>query len=126
MKWRVIPFEENDAFINMAIDEAVSESVKKGMMPTIRFYGWKPSAVSIGCFQSLNDDVLQANRRGHRVEATRRAVKLLRQAGFKIHAHWMPNLYGSNPELDIQDYQKMFEDADFRPDELKVYPCSLL
>ena len=77
-------------------------------------------------FQSLNDDVLQANRRGHRVEATRRAVKLLRQAGFKIHAHWMPNLYGSNPELDIQDYQKMFEDADFRPDELKVYPCSLI
>jgi len=81
--------------------------------------------VQIG-FQSLNDDVLQANRRGHRVEATRRAVKLLRQAGFKIHAHWMPNLYGSNPELDIQDYQKMFEDADFRPDELKVYPCSLI
>src|SRR5690606_9927962 len=53
-------------------------------------------------FQSLNDDVLIANRRGHRVDATRRAVKLLRQAGFKIHAHWMPNLYGSNPDLDIE------------------------
>lgn len=81
--------------------------------------------VQIG-FQSLNDDVLAANRRGHRVEATRRAVELLRKAGFKIHAHWMPNLYGSNPELDIQDYHKMFEDPDFRPDELKIYPCSLI
>lgn len=81
--------------------------------------------VQIG-FQSLNDDVLTANRRGHRVDATRRAVKLLRKAGFKIHAHWMPNLYGSNPELDIQDYHKMFEDPDFRPDELKIYPCSLI
>ncbi|MGB7342203.1 MAG: tRNA uridine(34) 5-carboxymethylaminomethyl modification radical SAM/GNAT enzyme Elp3 [Phototrophicaceae bacterium] len=81
--------------------------------------------VQIG-FQSLNDDVLAANRRGHRVAATRRAVHLLRQAGFKIHAHWMPNLYGSNPELDIADYRKMFEDPDFRPDELKVYPCSLI
>lgn len=81
--------------------------------------------VQIG-FQSLNDDVLAANRRGHRVAATRRAVKLLRKAGFKIHAHWMPNLYGSNPELDVADYRKMFAEPDFRPDELKVYPCSLI
>lgn len=81
--------------------------------------------VQIG-FQSLSDDVLRKNRRGHTVAATRRAVKLLRQAGFKIHAHWMPNLYGSDPEADIEDYRKMFGDPDFRPDELKVYPCSLI
>lgn len=81
--------------------------------------------VQIG-FQSLNDTVLRKNKRGHTVTATRRAVKLLRQAGFKIHAHWMPNLYGSSPDEDIADYRKMFDDADFRPDELKVYPCSLI
>ncbi len=81
--------------------------------------------IQIG-FQSLNDDVLRLNRRGHRVAATRHAVRLLRQAGFKIHAHWMPNLYGSTPELDIQDYERMFSDPDFCPDELKVYPCSLI
>lgn len=81
--------------------------------------------VQIG-FQSLNDRVLKLNKRGHTVAATRRAVKLLRQAGFKIHAHWMPNLYGSTPEEDIADYHRMFEDADFRPDELKIYPCSLI
>jgi elongator complex protein 3 len=81
--------------------------------------------VQIG-FQSLNDDVLRKNRRGHTVAATRRAVRMLRQMGFKIHAHWMPNLYGSSPVLDIEDYARMFSDADFRPDELKVYPCSLI
>ncbi len=81
--------------------------------------------VQIG-FQSLNDKVLRMNKRGHTVAATRRAVKLLRQAGFKIHAHWMPNLYGSSPDEDIEDYRTMFADADFRPDELKVYPCSLI
>ncbi len=81
--------------------------------------------VQIG-FQSLNDTVLRLNKRGHTVAATRRAVKLLRQAGFKIHAHWMPNLYGSSPEADIEDYRRMFDDPDFRPDELKVYPCSLI
>lgn len=81
--------------------------------------------VQIG-FQSLDDTVLKLNKRGHTVAATRRAVKLLRQAGFKIHAHWMPNLYGSTPETDIADYKLMFDDPDFRPDELKIYPCSLI
>lgn len=81
--------------------------------------------VQIG-FQSLNDTVLDMNKRGHDVAASRRAVKLLRKAGFKIHAHWMPNLYGSSPENDIADYEKMFGDPDFRPDELKIYPCSLI
>jgi len=57
-KWRVVGLEVHDGFMNMAIDEAVSEGVSKGISPpTIRFYRWKPSAVSIGCFQSLLDEV---------------------------------------------------------------------
>ncbi|NOG52047.1 MAG: radical SAM protein [Chloroflexi bacterium] len=70
--------------------------------------------VQIG-FQSLNDHVLRVNRRGHDVAATRRAVALLRRAGFKIHAHWMPNLYGSDPDADIADYQRMFNDPGLLP-----------
>ena len=81
--------------------------------------------VQIG-FQSLNDRVLELNKRGHDVAATRRAVALLRRAGFKIHAHWMPNLYGSAPADDLEDYERLFDDPDFRPDELKIYPCSLI
>ncbi|HEX9817803.1 MAG TPA: tRNA uridine(34) 5-carboxymethylaminomethyl modification radical SAM/GNAT enzyme Elp3 [Patescibacteria group bacterium] len=76
--------------------------------------------------QSLQDEVLTKNHRGHDVAATRRAFRLLRQAGFKIHAHWMANLYGSNPELDKQDFELLFSDPDFAPDELKIYPCSLV
>jgi elongator complex protein 3 len=76
--------------------------------------------------QSLQDSVLQKNKRGHNVEATRRAFKLLRKAGFKIHAHWMANLYGSSVEQDQKDYDLLFQDPDFKPDELKVYPCSLI
>ncbi len=77
-------------------------------------------------FQSLSDKVLTLNKRGHDVQTTRDAVNLLRKAGFKIHAHWMPNLFGSTPKLDIEDFEKMFTDGDFMPDELKVYPCSLI
>lgn len=77
-------------------------------------------------FQSLQDTVLAMNKRGHDVAATRRAVRLLRLAGFKIHAHWMANLHGSTVALDKKDYATLFSDPDFRPDELKIYPCSLI
>jgi elongator complex protein 3 len=92
---------------------------------TVRMRRLGVTKVQIG-YQSLSDEVLRLNHRGHDVAATRRAMKLLRQAGFKIHAHWMPNLYGSSPEKDIADYRRMFSQADFRPDELKIYPCSLI
>jgi elongator complex protein 3 len=77
-------------------------------------------------FQSLDDQVLAANKRGHDVATTRRAVGLLRRAGFKIHAHWMPNLLGATPEGDVADFERLFADPGLRPDELKVYPCSLI
>lgn len=76
--------------------------------------------------QSLQDQVLELNQRGHNVAASRRAMNLLRRAGFKIHAHWMPNLYGSSVKKDIKDYHTLFTDPDFKPDELKIYPCSLI
>ncbi len=58
MKWRVVELETHDAYLNMAIDEAVSEDIMNGSSPpTIRFYTWKPGAVSIGCFQSMKDEV---------------------------------------------------------------------
>lgn len=81
--------------------------------------------VQIG-FQSLSDEVLAKNHRGHDVAATRRAVALLRAAGFKLHAHWMPNLHGSDPAADVADFARIFDDPDFRPDELKIYPTSLI
>jgi len=38
----------------------------------------------------------------------------------------MPNLYGSTPDEDVVDFARLFDDVDFRPDELKIYPCSLI
>lgn len=76
--------------------------------------------------QSLDDAILAANRRGHGVDATRRAFALLRRAGFKLHAHWMANLLGATPESDRADFARLFDEPAYRPDELKLYPCSLI
>ncbi|MDO5561375.1 MAG: tRNA uridine(34) 5-carboxymethylaminomethyl modification radical SAM/GNAT enzyme Elp3 [bacterium] len=81
--------------------------------------------VQIGV-QSVNDHVLSANQRGITRAQNARAFALLRLFGFKIHAHFMANLYGSTPEQDIQDYQDFMTSADFLPDEVKIYPCSLI
>ncbi len=76
--------------------------------------------------QSLDEDVLAANRRGHGLAETRRAFALLRRAGFKLHVHWMANLLGATPESDRRGFPKLFGDEAYRPDELKLYPCSLI
>ncbi len=76
--------------------------------------------------QSLDDRILALNKRGHTVADTRRALTLLRAAGFKIVVHWMPNLYGATPDSDYQDFLRLWEDPAIRPDELKIYPTTLL
>ena len=70
--------------------------------------------------QSLDDRILDMNKRGHDVECTRQATALLRAAGFKIVLHWMPNLLGATPESDREDFAKFW--GDFCPDEIKIYP----
>ncbi len=81
--------------------------------------------VQIGV-QSLDDEILTLNGRGHDVAAVRRALGLLRTAGFKLHLHWMPNLFGATPQSDRADFARFFDDEAIRPDEMKIYPCSLM
>jgi elongator complex protein 3 (tRNA carboxymethyluridine synthase) len=76
--------------------------------------------------QSTDDAILEMNRRGHTVAETRRAVRLLRLAGFKLHLHWMPNLLGATPESDREDFRRLWVDPELRPDEIKIYPCMLI
>ena len=46
-----------DAFTNMAIDEAICKMHYLIKKPTVRFYSWKPAAISIGYFQGLTEEV---------------------------------------------------------------------
>jgi len=73
--------------------------------------------------QSLNNIVLKKNLRGHGINETILATKLLKNAGFKICYHMMPNLPGSNLEKDEKMFTELFNNPDFQPDFLKIYPC---
>ncbi len=71
--WRLLKLETRNAFMNMAIDEAVLKARIARMVPnTLRFYRWKPSAVSIGRFQKVSEEVYVENCRRHGVDIVRR------------------------------------------------------
>jgi lipoate-protein ligase A len=71
--WRLLKFGTYNAYMNMAIDEAILEARIKGLAPnTLRFYRWNPSAISIGRFQKIEDEVYLENCRKHGVDVVRR------------------------------------------------------
>lgn len=72
MKWRLIEQQAYGAAMNMAIDQSICESaaLEKGH-PTIRFYKWLPSSVSIGAYQSHDDIDFEACKRTG-IQAVRR------------------------------------------------------
>jgi len=72
--------------------------------------------------QHLDDKILKLNRRGHTTEQTIKATKLLKQAGFKIDYHLMPDLPGSTPKKDLKMFKQLFTDENFQPDQIKIYP----
>jgi elongator complex protein 3 len=80
--------------------------------------------IQIG-IQSLSNKILTKNRIGRKNDSVKNAFKLLRRMGFKIHGHWMPNLYGSTVKRDIKEYRKLWS-KDYSPDELKIYPTSII
>ncbi len=73
MSWRLLGYHKKSAFENMAIDEAIfRETIKNKKSPTLRFYGWCPSAVSIGYFQDLKNEIDFGQCRRSGVDIVRR------------------------------------------------------
>jgi len=76
--------------------------------------------------QTLDDEIYRLVRRGHQVEDVVKATTLLKEHGFKVHYHWMPGLPGSTPERDLELSARLFSDARFKPDGLKLYPTMVV
>ena len=71
--WRLVKLETHDAYTNMAIDEAMLTARTRNLAPnTIRFYRWNPSAVSIGKFQNIENEVQLDKCKKYGVDVVRR------------------------------------------------------
>ena len=76
--------------------------------------------------QTTDPKVQKITKRGHDLEAVRKTTCLLKDAGFKVSYHMMPNLPGSSVQFDKKMVGELFENEDFQPDYLKIYPCVVM
>ena len=81
--------------------------------------------VEIGV-QSLTERVYNIVNRGHNLQQVISSFQIAKDAGYKIVAHMMPGLPTMSPKEDIEDFKKLFEMDEFKPDMLKIYPALVL
>lgn len=90
----------------------------------LRFNALSVTRVQLGV-QTTNDYILKKINRGCYNKDTIQAIRLLKESGFKILIHLMPNLPFSKPEIDIQTMDDILYNPDYQVDELKIYPTSV-
>lgn len=95
-----------------AIDDEVLEILKK--------YG--VTAIELGA-QSMDDEVLSMNDRGHTADDVVNASELIKKHGFELGLQMMTGLYGSTREKDIETAEKLIE---LKPETVRIYPTVVL
>lgn len=81
--------------------------------------------VEIG-IQTVYDDVYKVIQRGHSTRDSIEAIRISKDAGLKVNAHIMPNLPHTTYTQDMEMFDILFTDPDYKPDMLKIYPCLVI
>lgn len=85
---------------------------------------WGVTRVQIGV-QHYDDIILRNLNRKCYTKHTIKAIRLLKQCGFKVVVHLMPDLPGSNPELDKWMFDQAIDNPDLQFDDIKIYPTAI-
>lgn len=89
----------------------------------LRSYGC--TRVQLG-IQHINDDILDYINRGCKHSKSVRAIKLLKNAGFKVDIHLMPDLPSSNFWEDVRMFENVLNTEELQADQWKIYPCQTM
>lgn len=95
-----------------AIDEEVLEILRQ----------YHVTAIELGV-QSMNDEILAMNRRGHTAADVEKAVALIRKDPFELGLQFMPGLYGDTIQTMTETAEKI---AALQPDTVRIYPTLVL
>ena len=90
----------------------------------LRYIRYGVTRVQLGV-QHTNDRLLKKINRQCYTKDTIRGMTMLKQAGFKIMCHYMPNLPDSTPDMDIEMFDAVIDNPDLLADEWKIYPTSV-
>ncbi len=75
--------------------------------------------------QHTDDRILKKVKRDCYLADIIRANTNLRNIGFKLDFHLMPQLPDASQEDDIKMLQRVNEDPDLQADQIKIYPCEV-
>ena len=76
--------------------------------------------------QHIDDKILKKVNRGCKNQDTINALKLLKDYGYKVDAHWMPDLPGSSIEKDEEMFNEIIHGEDHQFDQWKIYPTTVV
>ncbi len=80
------------------------------------------TSIELGA-QSMDNSVLELNKRGHTAEDVANASEKIKEKGFSLGLQMMTGLYGSTPEKDIYTAERFI---DILPDTVRVYPTVIM
>ncbi len=86
----------------------------------LKHYG--VTAIELGC-QSMNDEVLRLNKRGHTSDCVVAAAEKIKKYGFEFGVQMMTGLYGDTPSGAIETAKKLIA---LSPDTARIYPTVVL
>ena len=96
------------------------DKIDKAVLTVLKEYG--VTAIELGA-QSMCDEVLLNNNRGHSSESVRKASRLIKEYGFELGLQMMTDLYTSSKEKDIYTAKELIK---LKPDTVRIYPTVTL
>jgi len=72
--------------------------------------------------QTTYERINREMHRGHGMQASMDANRRLRDSAFKVGFHMMPGQPGMSEGMILEDFRRLFEEPEWRPDYLKIYP----
>ena len=96
------------------------DCINEEILDILKLYG--VTSIELGC-QSMSDEVLRLNNRGHSSEDVVKSARLIKKYGFEFGVQMMTGLYGDSRETTIETAEKLIA---LSPDTARIYPTVVL
>lgn len=96
------------------------DCITEEILDLLKKYG--VTSIELGA-QSMDDEVLEANRRGHTAQDVLNASEMIKNAGFELGLQMMTGLYKDTAEKSVETAKKIIE---IKPQTVRIYPTVVL
>ena len=96
------------------------DCINAELLDILKYYG--VTSIELGC-QSMDDEVLRLNNRGHSADDVVKSAKLIKEYGFEFGVQMMTGLYGDDDETALETAKKLIT---LSPDTARIYPTVVL